>query len=105
MQAALQAQSLLRDGVVDSYKAFKALSHAGVSGLSFEEALSGLNADRVVKAFEHTSKLGELLEEAGVVSAQDLERAYHRKHIGSGNPLERCLSVKDCSLTLMWMQL
>ncbi len=86
LQAALQAQSLLRDGVVDSYKAFKALSHAGVSGLSFEEALSGLNADRVVKAFEHTSKLGELLEEAGVVSAQDLERAYHQS-IGSGNPL------------------
>jgi len=86
LQAALQAQSLLRDGVVDSYKAFKALSHAGVSGLSFEEALSGLNADRVVKAFENTCKLGELLEEAGAVSAQDLERAYHRS-LDSGNPL------------------
>jgi tetratricopeptide (TPR) repeat protein len=87
LRAALEAQSLLRDGVVDSFKAFKALSIASSEGLTFDQALLQM-APRGPQSVsgDRTSKLGELLLAAGVVSEQVLERAQ-KKGMETGEPL------------------
>ncbi len=88
LRAALEAQSLLRDGVVDSFKAFKALSIASAQGLTFEKALRQMTPQDGPQSMpgERTSKLGELLLAAGVVSAPVLERAQN-KGLATGEPL------------------
>ena len=88
LRAALEAQSLLRDGVIDSFKAFKALSIASSAGLTFEQALAQMTPKNSPKSApaEGTSKLGELLLAAGVLDAQVLNRAQ-KKVLATGEPL------------------
>jgi tetratricopeptide (TPR) repeat protein len=88
LRAALEAQSLLRDGVIDSFKAFKALSIAASNGLTFEQALAEMvpkNSQKRSPA-ERTSKLGELLLAAGVLDEEVLEKAQ-KKGMATGEPL------------------
>lgn len=93
LRAALQAQSLLRDGAIDAFRAFKALSTASTSGLSFEDALSKINSPTeggittvLLKIQDETCKLGELLMAAGKVSAAQLKLASEETY-SSGDPL------------------
>ncbi len=88
LRAALEAQSLLRDGVVDSSEAFKALSIASSAGLTFEQALAPDDAKKRPKKICPliTSKLGKLLLAAGVLEAPVLARAQ-KKVLSTGEPL------------------
>lgn len=90
LEAALQAQSLLRDGVIDSHTAFRALSNACSMALGFEAALALVKNQNQVNlhlSFQKaTCKLGELLVEAGVISAESLH-AVSIKSMESGEPL------------------
>ncbi|MBS1991114.1 MAG: hypothetical protein JSS83_11380 [Cyanobacteria bacterium SZAS LIN-3] len=88
LRAALEAQSMLRDGVIDSFKAFKALSLAASKNLTFEQALQSITPKNEVRAVpaERTSKLGELLLAAEVLDEKTLEKAQ-QKGLASGEPL------------------
>jgi tetratricopeptide (TPR) repeat protein len=88
LRAALEAQSLLRDGVIDSFKAFKALSVAAAGGLTFDQALVQMTPKNGPKKLpaERTSKLGELLLAAGVLNEKVLEKAQ-KKGMATGEPL------------------
>lgn len=93
LRAALQAQSLLRDGAIDAFRAFKALSTASTNGLSFDDALSNINSlteggitTVLLKIQDETCKLGELLMAAGKVSAAQLKLASEETY-NSGDPL------------------
>jgi tetratricopeptide (TPR) repeat protein len=88
LRAALEAQSVLRDGVVDSFKAFKALSIAAANGVSFEVALAQITPKNgpLSPAPERTSKLGELLLAAEVLDQKALDAAQ-KKVLATGEPL------------------
>ncbi|MDX1987329.1 MAG: hypothetical protein SFV17_11635 [Candidatus Obscuribacter sp.] len=90
LRAALQAQSLIRDGAIDTYSAFKALSTACAAGLTFEEALNSVsvNSNRaiVLKSRAETCKLGELLLAAGAVTPEIMQSASVAT-VESGYPL------------------
>lgn len=88
LKAALQAQSLLRDGIVDSFKALKALSIACTFDKSFEQALYEVTPQSVAAASltSATCKLGELLVSANVIDSATLEDA-HRRSQAKGEPL------------------
>lgn len=90
LEAALQAQSLLRDGVIDSHTAFRALSKACSMALGFEAALAMVKGQNQVNLHlssqKETCKLGELLLEAGAISAEALQ-AVSIKSMESGEPL------------------
>lgn len=90
LRAALQAQSLIRDGAIDTYSAFKALSTACAAGLTFEEALDSVsmssNRAIVLKSRAETCKLGELLLAAGAVTPEIMQSASVAT-VESGYPL------------------
>jgi tetratricopeptide (TPR) repeat protein len=88
LRAALEAQSVLRDGVVDSFKAFKALSIAAANGVDFATALAQISpvSPNPKPTKEQTSKLGELLLAADVLDAKTLEAAQ-QKVLSTGEPL------------------
>jgi tetratricopeptide (TPR) repeat protein len=83
LRAALAAQSLLRDGIIDSFKALKALSSSCFSNISFEDALKEIGVQ--VKE-EPSCKLGALLVEAGIATAKQMEVLYKRSEL-SNEPL------------------
>lgn len=84
LQAALEAQSLVRDGAVDVFRALKALSISCNFKKSFEDALQEL--DPLTQPLEQTCKLGELLVEAHVLDRAGLEAA-HQRCLQTGEPL------------------
>lgn len=90
LEAALQAQSLLRDGVIDSHTAFRALSKSCSMALGFEAALAMVKGQNQVNLHlssqKETCKLGELLLEAGAISAEALQ-AVSIKSMESEEPL------------------
>ena len=90
LRAALEAQSVLRDGVVDSFKAFKALSIAAASCVDFATALAQVSpvpaSNDPLKKKEPTSKLGELLLAADVLDAKTLQTAQQQV-LATGEPL------------------
>lgn len=87
LRAALQAQSLLRDGIVDSFKALKALGIACSFDKSFEEALKEITLSAATGANKETTcKLGELLIDAGIIDKGEMEAA-HSKSLERGEPL------------------
>ena len=101
LRAALEAQSVVRDGVVDSFKAFKALSIAAANGVDFATALAQISPVPTAKDLntkkEPTSKLGELLLAADVLDAKTLQAAQ-QKVLSTGEPLGVVL-VGDGHLT------
>jgi len=87
LRAALQAQSLLRDGLVDSFKALKALGIACNFEKSFEDALLEILPTAVGGGnVETTCKLGEMLVCAGILNAEAMEQA-HARSLERGEPL------------------
>ncbi|CAN5322069.1 hypothetical protein BH11CYA1_BH11CYA1_15300 [soil metagenome] len=88
LRAALQAQSLLRDGIVDSFRALKALGIACTFEKSFEEALQEISAPHTSAAApdRDTCKLGEMLVNAGIIEKSEMDAA-HKKSLERGEPL------------------
>lgn len=84
LQSTLEAQSLVRDGVVDVFRALKALSISCNFQKSFEDALQEL--DPLTHPLEQTCKLGEMLVEARILDRATLELA-HAKSLQTGEPL------------------
>jgi hypothetical protein len=89
LQAALQAQSLYRDGLINHDESVKAMAMVSDQGITLDEALSLLRWVRDKKVV--TNRLGELLVEADILSETELE-GYLDRSKDSGLPLGRFLS-------------
>lgn len=92
LRAAIEAQSLVRDKTIDVQSAVKCLRVVHRTGKSFSDIMSelGVKALRV----SPTGKLGELLLDSGLVSAEDLEKAMQRS-LTTGLPLGRMLVLQN----------
>lgn len=88
LRAAITAQSLMRDSIIDSLIAGKALTIACKAGVTLEEALKRLGV--VPRADMPTSKLGELLVEGKLITQEALDAAI-QKSFSTGLPLGRVL--------------
>ncbi|MBK9143559.1 MAG: hypothetical protein IPM23_13740 [Candidatus Melainabacteria bacterium] len=87
LQAAVQAQSLLKDGLLDLKTAYKALRKVAKEGVILDEALGSLDvAIEDVKV----NKLGELLLAANFVSEEELKEALDGSS-STGLPFGRML--------------
>ncbi len=84
LQVAVNAQSLIRDNVVNAELAIMAISVASKQEIEFEEALTQLGWERKKEVV--TAKLGELLLGAGVIGPTELENALKVAEL-SGQPL------------------
>ncbi|MGD9681174.1 MAG: hypothetical protein AB7W16_08320 [Candidatus Obscuribacterales bacterium] len=87
LQAAVQAQSLLKDGLLDLKTAYKALRKVAKEGVILDDALGSLDvAIEDVKV----NKLGELLIAANFVSEEELKEALDGSS-STGLPFGRML--------------
>lgn len=94
-QAAVQAQSLVRDSILPFPAAIEALSLMSRTELSFEDCLNEVGWARAKDAT--TNKLGEMLLEAQVISQEQMDVAI-RTSQATGLPLGRVLvSLGDIS--------
>jgi hypothetical protein len=73
LQAAVQAQSMLKDGLIDLETALGSLRVISRDGVQLDQALSKMGWAQPVN--QVTNKLGELLMEAGIVTRQQLDAA------------------------------
>jgi hypothetical protein len=91
LNAALAAQSLIRDKVVSHEVAVKALKATNERGIGFEEALQelGLHSEHL----EFTAKLGQLLVDSGMVSVAQRNEALQTA-LAAGLPIGRVLVLK-----------
>jgi hypothetical protein len=91
LQAALNAQSLIRDGFLQTELAARALRVVAETGLPLEDALrkEGWRSEY----FELTNKLGQLLFDSGLVSKTAVEEAL-QTCFTTGLPLGRILVLK-----------
>ncbi len=89
LQAAVQAQSLLKDGLIDLKTSYEALRKVSVEAISFREALQAMN---VLVAEVEVNKLGDLLVAAQFVSREQLEKAL-TDSTSSGLPFGRMLVI------------
>jgi hypothetical protein len=88
LQAAVQAQSMLKDGVIDIDSAIAALQLCAKENISLDDALGKQGwKDKTNSA---TNKLGGLLTEAGLISQEQLEQGLNQCQM-SGLPLGRVL--------------
>ncbi|HMO19981.1 MAG TPA: hypothetical protein PKC98_03325, partial [Candidatus Melainabacteria bacterium] len=85
--ATVQAQSLLKDGIISLETSYKALKKVAQSGLSLDEALKQL---KVEVDDVKVNKLGELLVEANFVSEEQLNEALEGS-ASTGLPFGRML--------------
>ncbi|CAN5270738.1 hypothetical protein BH11CYA1_BH11CYA1_29100 [soil metagenome] len=88
LQAAVQAQSMLKDGLIDLETALGSLRVISRDGLTLDQALSKMGWAQPVN--QVTNKLGELLIEAGLVSRAQLDAALIQGE-STGLPLGRVL--------------
>jgi hypothetical protein len=88
LQAAVQAQSMLKDGVIDIDTAISALQFSARGNLSLDEALNQCGWKD--KSGSATNKLGGLITEAGLISKEQLEQGLNQCQM-SGLPLGRVL--------------
>lgn len=88
LRAAVQAQSLLKDGVIGLEIVLKALSLVGKEEMALEEAFRQLGYD--FQQSQPTNKLGELLIESALVTREQLDQALQQSNT-SGLPLGRIL--------------
>jgi tetratricopeptide (TPR) repeat protein len=99
LQAAVDAQSAVRDRTIDMNTAVKALKSACRNGQTFSDAL---HADQYGAKEVATNKLGELLLEAGMINRDQFAKAYQRS-LSTGLPLGRMLvlngAISDPMLT------
>lgn len=89
LRGIIQAQSMLKDNVVDMQTVGNAMKMVGESDCTFDEALARCGYSQNESAT--TNKLGDLLVEAGVLSADELKVTLQRAQ-ESGLPLGRALS-------------
>ena len=92
LQAAVQAQSLLKDGLVEMSIVVKALGILVTEQTSLEQAMSRCGWQKDAEAV--TNKLGELLLEADIVSTEDLDHALSQCE-SVGLPLGRMLVLTN----------
>lgn len=88
LRAAVQAQSLLKDGVISLETVLQALAIVGKEEMALEEAFRQLGLE--VQQSQPTNKLGELLVEAEMVTKEALDQALAQS-TQSGLPLGRIL--------------
>jgi len=88
LRAAVQAQSLLKDGVISLETVLQALSIVGKEEMALEDAFRKLGLE--VQQSQPTNKLGELLLEAEMVTREALDQALQQS-TASGLPLGRIL--------------
>ncbi len=88
LRAAVQAQSLLKDGVISLETVLQALSIVGKDEMALEDAFRQLGLE--VQQSQPTNKLGEILLEAELVTREALEQALQQS-TASGLPLGRIL--------------
>lgn len=101
LQAAVQAQSLLKDGLIEFDLVIKALTMVGTEEITLEEAFKRLKWNQQSDAV--TNKLGELLLAADIVPVDALNAALlqcqsiglplGRVLIGNGNLTEQMLAA------------
>jgi hypothetical protein len=89
LQAAVDAQSAIRDRKVDMNTAVRALKTACRAGISFSDALRD-NGQAQQVTDGPTNRLGELLLEAGVIDRDQFAKAMQRS-LSTGLPLGRIL--------------
>ncbi|HEY9754551.1 MAG TPA: hypothetical protein V6C97_05305 [Oculatellaceae cyanobacterium] len=91
LNAALSAQSLIRDNMVSSDIAIKALKEVDRRGLTFAEALRqhGLNAEQL----DFTNKLGQLLVDSDLITSTQRNESLQTA-LASGLPIGRVLVFK-----------
>ncbi len=89
LQSALEAQSVLRDKSVDFNVALRCLKIAYKIGGSFKDILQDQEGSANQKKVP-TSKLGELLVEAGIINNEQLTKAIEES-LSTGLPLGRML--------------
>jgi Tfp pilus assembly protein PilF len=89
LQAAVDAQSAIRDRKVDMNTAVRALKSACRAGISFSDALRD-NGQAQQVTDGPTNRLGELLLEAGVIDRDQFAKAMQRS-LSTGLPLGRIL--------------
>jgi hypothetical protein len=92
LEAALSAQSLIRERLLPAETAIKALKDVKEKGLSFAEALGeyGLRIEHL----EFTNKLGQLLVDAEFATSDQRHEAL-QVALGTGLPLGRVLVFKQ----------
>ncbi len=90
LQGAVQAQSMLKDGLIDLETALGGLRVISKSEVSLDEALSKMGYAQ--PSNQVTNKLGELLLESGLVDKTQLDAALAHGQT-SGLPLGRVLVV------------
>lgn len=88
LQAAVQAQSMLKDGVIDIESAISALQICAKENLSLDDALGKQGWKDKTNA--STNKLGGVLTEAGLITHEQLEQGLNQAQM-SGLPLGRVL--------------
>ncbi|MBS2003183.1 MAG: hypothetical protein JST44_16845 [Cyanobacteria bacterium SZAS LIN-5] len=87
-QAAVQAQSLVRDNILPLETAIKALSYLADNEVSFDESLSAIGWSSTLD--KESNKLGELLLDSHIVPREQLETAMKTSQ-ATGLPLGRLL--------------
>lgn len=88
LQAAVQAQSMVKDSLIDLDTALKGLSLANQKGITLDEALS--QSGWKEQAGGLTNKLGELLIDAGLLTKENLDSGLAQSKL-AGLPLGRVL--------------
>jgi len=87
-QAALNAQSLVRDSLIPLELAIKALNHLSLHAITFDEAISEMGW--VPPEDKESNKLGELLLAANIIPPENLDTAMRTSQT-TGLPLGRLL--------------
>jgi len=91
LQAAVDAQSLVRDRTIDLNEALKVLKQACKSGQSISDVLASAQTKQ---AGSQTNKLGEVLLEAGLINSDQFSKAMQRS-LATGLPLGRILVLNN----------
>jgi hypothetical protein len=91
LRAAVEAQSLVNDGLVTTEVAISVLTAAAQDGSSFEQALQKMGLQS--KAKPVTNKLGELLVDSTMITQDQLNEALSTS-AETGMPLGRVLTFK-----------
>ncbi|MBX3138417.1 tetratricopeptide repeat protein [Candidatus Obscuribacterales bacterium] len=80
LQAAMDAQTMLRDNLIDGEMAVKCLRMAYKQGLTFADVVNNQQAIDQEKADSAVWTLGHLLHEADVATQMQLDAAYQRSN-------------------------
>lgn len=91
LRAAVEAQSMVNDGLISSDLAADALARAAADGCTFDQAMKALGLQSKTSA--GTNRLGQLLVDAGYISDTQLAECLTTS-LETGLPLGRVLTFK-----------